>query len=118
MEKKSSLPRSRKFPVIVADMAAMQGKNFAVIVDEAHSSQSGESVKSLKQVLGEDEQEPDNETYEEKIEKEMEARGKQKNVSFYAFTATPKPKTLEIFGERQFDGSFPSILDLFDETSH
>jgi type I restriction enzyme R subunit len=106
MEKKSSSPRSRKFPVIVADMAAMQGKNFAVIVDEAHSSQSGESVKSLKQVLGEDEQEPDNETYEEKIEKEMEARGKQKNVSFYAFTATPKPKTLEIFGERQFDGSF------------
>jgi type I restriction enzyme R subunit len=96
----------QKFPVIVADMAAMQGKNFAVIVDEAHSSQSGESVKSLKQVLGEDEQEPDNETYEEKIEKEMEARGKQKNVSFYAFTATPKPKTLEIFGERQFDGSF------------
>ncbi|MCK5461290.1 type I restriction endonuclease subunit R [Candidatus Gracilibacteria bacterium] len=96
----------QKFPFIVTDMAALSGKNFAVIVDEAHSSQTGESVKSLKQVLGENEQEADTETIEDQILKEMQSRGQQKNVSFFAFTATPKQKTLEMFGEKQFDGTF------------
>ena len=96
----------QKFPVIVADMAALSGKNFAVIVDEAHSSQTGESAKSLKMVLGEDEQEPDHETIEDQILREMKARGQQANVSFFAFTATPKQKTLEMFGEKEFDGTF------------
>lgn len=97
----------QKFPVIVADTAVLKGKRFAVIVDEAHSSQTGESAKSLKSVLGEsNEHDPSPETLEDMILKEMKARGQQPNVSFFAFTATPKQKTLEMFGEKQFDGTF------------
>lgn len=96
----------QKFPVIVEDMEKLSGKNFAVIIDEAHSSQTGESAKTLKQVLTFDEQEKDYEDGEEFILAEMKARGRQKNVSFLAFTATPKQKTLEMFGEKQFDGTF------------
>ncbi len=96
----------QKFPVIVEDMEKLSGKNFAVIIDEAHSSQTGESAKTLKQVLTFDEQERDYEDGEEFILKEMKSRGRQKNVSFLAFTATPKQKTLEMFGEKQFDGTF------------
>ncbi len=96
----------QKFPVIVEDMEKLSGKNFAVIIDEAHSSQTGESAKTLKQVLTFDEQEKDYEDGEEFILKEMKSRGRQKNVSFLAFTATPKQKTLEMFGEKQFDGTF------------
>lgn len=96
----------QKFPVIVEDIEKLSGKNFAVIIDEAHSSQTGESAKTLKQVLTFDEQEKDYEDGEEFILAEMKARGKQKNVSFLAFTATPKQKTLELFGEKQFDGTF------------
>ena len=96
----------QKFPVIVEDMEKLAGKNFAVIIDEAHSSQTGESAKTLKQVLKFDEQEKDYEDPEEFILNEIKSRGKQKNVSFFAFTATPKQRTLEMFGEKQFDGTF------------
>lgn len=96
----------QKFPVIVEDMEKLSGKSFAVIIDEAHSSQTGESAKSLKQVLTLDEQEEDSEDSEDFLIRQMQARGKQKNVSFFAFTATPKQKTLEMFGEKQFDGTF------------
>lgn len=96
----------QKFPVIVEDMGKLSGKNFAVIIDEAHSSQTGESAKSLKQVLTLDEQEEDSEDSEDFLIRQMQARGRQRNVSFFAFTATPKQKTLEMFGEKQFDGTF------------
>ena len=103
----------QKFPVIVADIGQLPGKRFAVIVDEAHSSQSGESTKSLKQVLSttlekaEKEDEAMHETdFEDQILKEMQSRGSLSNVSFFAFTATPKQKTMELFGEKQPDGSF------------
>jgi type I restriction enzyme R subunit len=96
----------QKFPVIVEDMGQMVGKNFAVIIDEAHSSQTGESAKSLKQVLGDEQEEDAFETSEDFILRQMKARGRQNNVSFFAFTATPKQKTLEMFGEKQFDGTF------------
>ena len=95
----------QKFPVIVRDMQEIRGKKFAVIIDEAHSSQTGESAKSLKQVLNtslDDAEKADEanelETLEDKILKEVRSRGKMENISFLAFTATPKQKTLEIFG--------------------
>ncbi|PIZ35897.1 DEAD/DEAH box helicase family protein, partial [Candidatus Aquicultor secundus] len=103
----------QKFPVIADDMSALPGKRFAVIIDEAHSSQSGESTKSLKIVLyngnleeaeledGVEEEDP-----EDRIVDEMKKRGQLPNVSYFAFTATPKPKTLELFGTLEPDGRF------------
>jgi type I restriction enzyme, R subunit len=103
----------QKFPVISNSVGELPGKRFAVLIDEAHSSQSGEQSKALKKALTttlEDAEkedavltEPDT---EDKIVEEMRARGRQKNVSFLAFTATPKQKTLELFGEKLDDGSF------------
>jgi len=109
----------QKFPVIVKDMGQMPGKRFAVIVDEAHSSQSGESTKSLKSVLASDslelaeQEEAGAKTPEEELDeiilKEMESRGRLPNVSWFAFTATPKPNTLELFGKKQPDGRFEAF---------
>jgi type I restriction enzyme R subunit len=92
----------------VGELAKLPGKKFAVIVDEAHSSQTGESVKDLKLVLTSEEQlkaalEKDDEgKSEDPIEAELEriqkARQKLPHLSFFAFTATPKDKTLELFG--------------------
>ena len=106
----------QKFPVIAKEIGELPGKRFAVIVDEAHSSQSGESTKSLKAVLaaGSLEQAESEEagatTPEEELESavlaEMERRGGLPNLSTFAFTATPKPKTLELFGVQRADGKF------------
>ena len=92
----------------VGELAKMPGKRFAVIVDEAHSSQTGESVKDLKLVLTSEEQlkaaiqKDDEGEAEDPIEAELEkiqkARQKLPHLSFFAFTATPKDKTLELFG--------------------
>ena len=106
----------QKFPVIAAQIGELAGKRFAVIVDEAHSSQSGESTKSLKAVLSaasleeaEKEEGGEEEDLEDRIVAEMKKRGRQKNVSTFAFTATPKPKTLELFGTRRADGTFEAF---------
>jgi type I restriction enzyme R subunit len=106
----------QKFPVIANEIGALPGKRFALIVDEAHSSQSGESTKSLKAVLASgsleeaEREESDAETPEEELENtilaEMEKRGRLPNLSTFAFTATPKPKTLELFGTQRPDGKF------------
>ncbi len=106
----------QKFPVIVDQISELPGKHFAVIVDEAHSSQTGESTKDLKDVLTSgslDEAEREEAgvaTPEEEIERtilaEIEKRGPMPNLSMFAFTATPKPKTLELFGTRRADGKF------------
>lgn len=110
--KKIIVTTLQKFPVISDQMGDLPGKRFAVIVDEAHSSQSGESTKHLKSVLSadgldeaerEDEAEPD---LEDKITEEVRTRGPLPNVSHFAFTATPKPKTLELFGTKGTDGKF------------
>jgi len=92
----------------VGELARMPGKRFAVIVDEAHSSQTGEGVKDLKLVLTSDEElkkaldKDDEREAEDPIEAELEkiqkARQKLPHLSFFAFTATPKDKTLELFG--------------------
>ncbi len=106
----------QKFPVIAKEIGELPGKRFAVIVDEAHSSQSGESTKSLKAVLASgsleaaESEEAGAETPEEELEStvlaEMEKRGRLPNLSTFAFTATPKPKTLELFGTKRADGQF------------
>lgn len=99
----------QKFPYIEEKMKELSGKRFAVIIDEAHSSSSGEMSKSMKKVLNynlEDDEQEDDKTYEDEIIEQMKARGKQPNISYFAFTATPKPKTLELFGSKQPDGSF------------
>ncbi len=106
----------QKFPVIAKQIGDLPGKRFAVIVDEAHSSQSGESTKSLKAVLASgsleaaEAEEAEAPTAEEELEgavlAEMERRGRLPNLSTFAFTATPKPKTLELFGEKRADGKF------------
>jgi type I restriction enzyme, R subunit len=81
--------------------AAIAGRRYAVIVDEAHSSQSGETARELKGILGKsasaetEEGEPD---WEDRLNQIMQSRGRQPNLSFFAFTATPKGKTLELFG--------------------
>jgi type I restriction enzyme R subunit len=106
----------QKFPVIAKDIGQLPGKRFAVIVDEAHSSQSGESTKGLKAVLAStsledaEREETAAETPEEELEStilaEMEKRGRLPNLSTFAFTATPKPRTLELFGIKRLDGKF------------
>ena len=105
----------QKFPVIYQEVDSVKGKNFAVIVDEAHSSQTGSSALKLKAALADTEDalreyaelEGDAEIDPtDKLVKEMIAHGKHKNLSFFAFTATPKATTLEIFGTEHADGSF------------
>jgi len=103
----------QKFPYIVAEVGELSQQNFAVIIDEAHSSQTGETVKSMKQVLkaekleeAEKQSQSEWEDIEDKIIAEMQSRWKLDNVSYFAFTATPKNKTLELFGTKHFDGQF------------
>lgn len=104
----------QKFPVIARQMGELPGKRFAVIIDEAHSSQTGESTKSLKSVLSvktleeaeAEERGEDEDDLEDRIAEEMRQRGRMPNVSFFAFTATPKAKTLELFGVRREDGGY------------
>lgn len=78
-----------------------RGRKYAVIIDEAHSSQTGETATALKQVLGELE-EDDGDV--DAIARMVAARGRQPNMSFFAFTATPKARTLAQFGRRGADG--------------
>ena len=104
----------QKFPVIVNDLEKLHGKSFAVIIDEAHSSQSGENTKALKQTLSkledaeanDESNKPENDIETQIALATQAARGKLPHVSFFAFTATPKEKTLELFGEKQPDGKF------------
>ena len=107
----------QKFPYIYQDVEAT-GKRYAVIVDEAHSSQTGQAAKKLKVALGdseevleqyareEAEEESKTEDYEDNLVKELSTHGMHKNISFFAFTATPKNKTLQLFGEKQENGNY------------
>jgi type I restriction enzyme R subunit len=88
--------------------AGLKGKRFAVIADEAHSSQSGQISSKLKQVLTTDEIKEIEEGGEVDVESvlasEMTERAESENISYFAFTATPKNKTLELFGRKDADG--------------
>jgi len=81
-----------------------RGRKFAIIIDEAHSSQGGRTSAKMNIALAEKGGEAEEETYEDQINRIMEARKMVANASYFAFTATPKNKTLEIFGEPIPDG--------------
>jgi len=107
----------QKFPIISASISDLKGRRFAVIVDEAHTSQSGETAKHLKKALTadlkdaekEDETKDDEFSLQDEIIKEIKLRGKQPNISYFAFTATPKNKTLELFGRKNSQGKFEAF---------
>lgn len=91
----------QKFPVISDVIAQNKDKTYAVIIDEAHSSQAGESARHLRKALSLEEAETADvleKDLDDLIEEEIRKKGDQTNISFFAFTATPKPKTLELFG--------------------
>ena len=107
----------QKFPVIAQEIGQLPGRRFALIVDEAHSSQSGEGAQGPKAVLAsasleeaEAEEASGEMSEEEELDNaalaQMARRQQPDNVSTFAFTATPKSKTLELFGDRRSDGSF------------
>jgi type I restriction enzyme R subunit len=94
----------QKFPFILDEIATESGRTFAIIIDEAHSSQGGKTSAAMSQALGapgdDDDVGPDPEdTVNAALEKRMAARKMLANASYFAFTATPKNKTLEMFGE-------------------
>jgi type I restriction enzyme R subunit len=93
----------QKFPFIVDGIADLREKCFAVIIDEAHSSQSGTSADMMNRAMGTDEDEEDG---QDKILKAMKARKMKGNASYFAFTATPKNATLERFGTKDAEGKF------------
>jgi type I restriction enzyme R subunit len=97
----------QKFPFVLERVGALPARGYAVMVDEAHSSQTGEAAKELRRVLGAgtpgrdrdgDEAELPVDEVEDALAAAVEARGRQANLSFFAFTATPKGRTLELFG--------------------
>lgn len=94
----------QKFPFIVNGVEDLRNSNFAIIIDEAHSSQSGQAADKMNAALGSDEEEP--EDIQDKILQAMEGRKLGKNASYFAFTATPKNTTLEKFGQQNADGKF------------
>jgi type I restriction enzyme R subunit len=105
----------------VQELAATQGKRFAVIADEAHSSQSGEAASKLKAVLSAEEikeiAEGGEVSTEDLLLAQMAARASGKGITYVAFTATPKPKTLELFGHRP-DPELPAGPDNLPEPFH
>jgi type I restriction enzyme R subunit len=91
----------QKFPVISDVIAQNKDKTYAVIIDEAHSSQAGESARHLRKALSLEEAETADVTdkdIDDIIAEEIKSKGDQANISFFAFTATPKSKTVELFG--------------------
>lgn len=105
--KKIIITTIQKFPFIVDGIADMRDKQFAVIIDEAHSSQSGSAHDKMNQTLGKQiDNDADDVDVQDLILQSMQARKMQGNASYFAFTATPKNTTLEKFGIQQADGSF------------
>jgi type I restriction enzyme R subunit len=95
----------QKFPFIVDGIADLSDKRFAVIIDEAHSSQSGSAADNMNRAMGSNNVEEE-EDAQDKILEIMRSRKMSTNASYLAFTATPKSNTLEKFGELQEDGKY------------
>jgi type I restriction enzyme R subunit len=99
----------QKFPVISDTISKLKGKTFGVIIDEVHSSQSGETSRHIKKSLSKQEIEGEDEEvidYEDIIREDIQSRGKQEHISYFGFTGTPKNKTLELFGRKNNVGEF------------
>ncbi len=102
--KKIIVSTVQKFPFILDEIATEGGKTFAIVIDEAHSSQGGKTSAAMSKALGDaaegdDEEKDPEDTVNEALEQRMAARKMLTNASYFAFTATPKNKTLEMFGE-------------------
>ena len=107
--KKIIITTIQKFPFIVDGIADLSDKRFAVIIDEAHSSQSGTAAGKMNQAMGntsEENEEEEEQDPQDKILEAMRSRKMRGNASYLAFTATPKNNTLERFGVKQADGKF------------
>jgi type I restriction enzyme R subunit len=112
----------QKFPFVLDKIKDLPRRNYAIVVDEAHSSQGSESAQRIKDVLAaanleeaeKEEQsiDPTENQAEEEILKAMKVRGPQTNLSYFAFTATPKHKTMELFGHNGPDGK-PRAFHLY-----
>ena len=103
----------QKFSVIAEEIGKLKSKTFAVIIDEAHSSQSGESARNLRLSLSRGIELGVTEDYADEVSdmdariiKEMEQRRMQDHISYFGFSGTPKNKTLELFGRKGEDGEF------------
>lgn len=97
----------QKFPYVVDQLKNLKEKNFAVIIDEAHSSTAGRNMQAITRSLG-----SGDETYEDAddmITAEIKKIGKQSNISMFAFTATPKPTTLRMFGKLNKYGQYEAF---------
>ena len=92
----------QKFPYIVDSVKGLKNKRFAVIIDEAHSSTAGKDMAAVTMSLGSGEQVEGD--VEDMISDEIRRNGKQANVSIFAFTATPKPTTIQLFGRLNTKG--------------
>ncbi len=118
----------QKFPFVLEKGESLPARRYAVIVDEAHYSQTGDSARDLKLVLADANPEeelgaaeaadrglelPEASPAEEALRRAVRARGKQANLSFFAFTATPKGKTLELFGTPDPDTGKPVPFHLY-----
>ncbi|SBO17654.1 putative type I restriction-modification system (HsdR) [Carnobacterium divergens] len=115
--KKIIITTLQKFPVIYKEVDEVAGRCFAVIVDEAHSSQTGNSAQKLKTALADKQatlqeyQEIESEIENQELDgqdelvKTLISQGQHNNLSFFAFTATPKEKTIDMFGMLQDDGT-------------
>ena len=98
--KKIIISTIQKFPFILDEIGNdHRGSRFAIIIDEAHSSQGGRTAAAMAKALGKAGQAEEEETYEDQINRLVESRKLLPNASYFAFTATPKNKTLEIFGD-------------------
>jgi len=103
--KKIIISTVQTFPYILDQIGdEHRGRKFAIIIDEAHSSQGGRMSAKMNIALSEQGGEDDEDTFEDQINRIMEARKMLANASYFAFTATPKNKTLELFGEPVAEG--------------
>jgi len=103
--KKIIITTIQKFPYIVNEIDELPSNTFAIIIDEAHSSQSGNTAGKMNVTLSKVEDDVEDEwTGEDEIVEVIKGRKMLTNASYFAFTATPKPKTLELFGEKFKDG--------------
>lgn len=105
--KKIIITTIQKFPFIIDGIADLSSKNFAVIIDEAHSSQGGATADNMNRAMGKNtSDEEELEDAQDKIVEAMRSRKMRGNASYFAFTATPKNITLEKFGIKQSDGTY------------
>lgn len=109
----------QKFPFTLDKIKDLEDKKYAIVIDEAHSSQGGEASRKMKELLSAktlDEAEKDDQDNEQTpddfIREQVKSRGPQKNISLFAFTATPKAKTIEVFGIKDESGK-PKPFDLY-----